>query len=613
MSSLGNNGFAQGRSANRPPLFAGNNFAHWKCLMKMFVIDQDMELWDIIIKGPKIPMKTKEDGESVPKSEDEFTQTDLEQVSKNYKAMNLIYCGLDANEFNRITSCKTAKEIWHKLEVTYEGTSQVKETKINIFTRQYELFKMNKNESIKEMFSRFTNIINNLDSLGKEFTNEEKVRKILRSLPKGKWGPKVTAIEEAQNLKKLPLDDLLGKLITHELTLNEDDGEQLDSMKNVALKAKKDESSSDDSDESDDEDDPFALVARGLSKILKLKKYYKPRRNGNPKFQKGNYSSKKSNSTNLKCFECGDTEHFIKDCPEAKKKNFKSKNDRGKKAMVATWSDSDSSDTDEDGIANLCLMATHNDLDSEKVNSNFDSCPKEALIKLINEMLKNEESLISETNSIRKKFRDLNEYNNELVIENEKLKSKQSGLESEFNMLKVGFNTLKTDFNMLKSENQNLKQKLVSANFKIDSLENEKKDLVVKIKDQITSLVKFTNSEATLDKLMGQQRSLNKKGLGYSPPSIGKHDNHSSKFKTVFVKASIKNWGSPKCHYCCRVGHKVMSCPYKRRDPYILRNTFPTMLREQVRQVWVVKGTRPPNMVHPDYDYKFATWSTWKG
>jgi len=47
--------------------------------------------------------------------------------------------------------------------------------------------------------------------------------KILQCLSKNKWGLKVTAIEGAQNLKKLALDDLLGKLLTHEIHLKEDE------------------------------------------------------------------------------------------------------------------------------------------------------------------------------------------------------------------------------------------------------------------------------------------------------------------------------------------------------------------------------------------------------
>jgi len=45
--------------------------------------------------------------------------------------------------------------------------------------------------------------------------------KILRCLSKNKWCPKVTAIEDAQNLKTLALDDLLWKLMTYEIHLKE--------------------------------------------------------------------------------------------------------------------------------------------------------------------------------------------------------------------------------------------------------------------------------------------------------------------------------------------------------------------------------------------------------
>ena len=121
----------------------------------------------------------------------------MEQVSKKYKLMYLLYCALSADDFNRVSICKISKDIWDKLVVTYEGTSQVKQSKIDILMREYELFKMQPEENIREMFRRFTEIVNNLHSLGKLFINKEKVRKVLRSLPKAKWGPKIILIEEA--------------------------------------------------------------------------------------------------------------------------------------------------------------------------------------------------------------------------------------------------------------------------------------------------------------------------------------------------------------------------------------------------------------------------------
>ena len=49
---------------------------------------------------------------------------------------------------------------------------------------KYELFKMEPTESITNMFTRFTDIVNSLKYLGKDYTNSDLVRKILRSLPR---------------------------------------------------------------------------------------------------------------------------------------------------------------------------------------------------------------------------------------------------------------------------------------------------------------------------------------------------------------------------------------------------------------------------------------------
>ena len=76
---------------------------------------------------------------------------------------------------------------------------------------------MKSDESITDMFIKFTDIINGLMSLRKIYPNNEQVRKILRSLPKA-WKPKVTAIQEAKDLNNLALDELLGFLMTYELT-----------------------------------------------------------------------------------------------------------------------------------------------------------------------------------------------------------------------------------------------------------------------------------------------------------------------------------------------------------------------------------------------------------
>ena len=154
MDPIGEGLFAQGSLCSRPPLFYGTNFPHWKTLMKIFVIDQDIEIWDMITIGRKVPLKKDAQGNDVVKSESEYSQSDLESWSKNYRAMNQLCCALNGTKFNRVSSCTIAKKICDKLVVTYERTNKVKETKINILMHKYEMFKMKKDENINEMFTR---------------------------------------------------------------------------------------------------------------------------------------------------------------------------------------------------------------------------------------------------------------------------------------------------------------------------------------------------------------------------------------------------------------------------------------------------------------------------
>ncbi|GAV92350.1 UBN2 domain-containing protein, partial [Cephalotus follicularis] len=120
------------------------------------------------------------------------------------------------------------------------------------------------------MFSRFTNIINALQALDKTYSNSEMMRKILRCLPRS-WMPKVTAIEEAKNLNVLPLEDLLGSLMTHELSMQkkDDDEEKEKKKKIVALKSSLIEDS-----KNDDDDEELALITQKFKKFLASKKKF---------------------------------------------------------------------------------------------------------------------------------------------------------------------------------------------------------------------------------------------------------------------------------------------------------------------------------------------------
>ena len=145
----------------------------------------------------------------VPKPKQEWDRCDRRNFQLNAKVIFTLQCAMDRNEYNRICQCKLTKKIWRLLGITHERTNQVKESKINLLIHNYKLFFMKDNETIVEMITRFTDIVNGLEALGKTYKESEKVMKILRSLPP-KWHAKVTTIQEAKDLTELPLEELMG-------------------------------------------------------------------------------------------------------------------------------------------------------------------------------------------------------------------------------------------------------------------------------------------------------------------------------------------------------------------------------------------------------------------
>ncbi|VFQ71380.1 unnamed protein product [Cuscuta campestris] len=117
-----------------------------------------------------MPMKNVGD-KLISKTEDEFDAEDIKKVKNYAKAINMLYCAVNPDDYFKISYCSTAKEMWDKLEVMYEGTDQVRETKIDFLTQ------------------------------------EDLVRKILRSLTP-EWRSKADAIYESIGTSNVTIDDL---------------------------------------------------------------------------------------------------------------------------------------------------------------------------------------------------------------------------------------------------------------------------------------------------------------------------------------------------------------------------------------------------------------------
>ena len=554
----------EGQSTARPPLFNGSNYSYWKTRMSVWIQGSDYDMWEVICNGPHIPIKRDENGDATttPKEPKEFNETDKKNLQLNAKAISVLYCALDPSEFNRISACKSAKEIWDKLKVAHEGTSEVRETKMNMLLHDYELFKMDPSEDIKSMFTRFTTITNDLALFDKDLGNEEKVRKVLRSLPKA-WRNIRTTIEEANILSTMTIETLQGKLLTHEIAMKgyESEDEKVSKKKSIALKSSHHEES-----ESEDDDEDIAMLTRKFNKFLKKKNFKKQggfSRNPRGEHHKNSFHSKRND---VICFGCSKPGHYKQDCPMSKEKSFNAKEKKkGKKAMVATWSDSDdesNKDSSDNEVANLCLMAQEDD-DLQEVSSSS-HCDLNNYEPSYDELEKAFDDLFSESKKLGTKNSTLKKLLASMTQEKENIEKALIALKDEHEILKNDFKTQKETF------------------------ENEKNALSSKVDDLTKIRGKGVESTKRMYGILNEMRYPNNKtGLGffdhYAPnkslaPKVKKEEcstSYHNSYKPRETKYASRR-SSLICHYCCKRGHHISRC-FAKKNPS--------------KWKWVVKGS----------------------
>ena len=155
----------------------------------------------------------------VLKPEEEWIAAEDELTLGNSKALNALFNGVDKNMFRLIKQCTMAKDALKILKTAYEGTTKVKSAKIQLLTTKFENLKMLEDESIQDYHLNILDIANSFESLGGKISDEKLVRNILRSLP-NRFDMKVTAIEEAQDISSLKVDELIGPLQNFEIIVN---------------------------------------------------------------------------------------------------------------------------------------------------------------------------------------------------------------------------------------------------------------------------------------------------------------------------------------------------------------------------------------------------------
>ncbi|XP_012856995.1 PREDICTED: uncharacterized protein LOC105976262 [Erythranthe guttata] len=287
--------------------------------MKMFIKSIDERAWRAIITGWTPPMVKGEDKVEVFKPEADWNDGEILLANYNSRALNAIFSGVDDNQFKLITSCESAKRAWEILQVTYEGTSTVRTSKLQMLATKFENLKMEENETITDFHAKLCDISNESYALGEPYSESKLVRKAMRSLPE-RFAYRIAAIEEVRDVDTLKLDELMGKLLAQELNHGENHRE-MSREKKIAFQAETSYATPQNSSTQEDEqtvEETLVLLSKIFGKFLKKigKKGNLPSTGKPVNFQNSRRNSNQDNSEESKprriqCRECKEKEENV--------------------------------------------------------------------------------------------------------------------------------------------------------------------------------------------------------------------------------------------------------------------------------------------------------------
>jgi hypothetical protein len=166
------------------PVLTRTNYGEWEVVMKVML--KARGLWKAISFG-----------------------TDDEE--EDHLAMEAILKAVPAEYRVTLGSKDSAKEAWDALKTMRLGNERARKAKAQLARREYDSLDFLDGESVEDFALRLTGMVTQLGALGEPVTEEEEVRKFLRTAPK-KFDQIVMSIETCLEMEALTIEDVTGRL-----------------------------------------------------------------------------------------------------------------------------------------------------------------------------------------------------------------------------------------------------------------------------------------------------------------------------------------------------------------------------------------------------------------
>jgi hypothetical protein len=132
----------------------------------------------------------------------------------------LLY-SLEKDELERVNGLEKAKNIWDTLQRAHEGSKPMKKAKIQLIEGQLDRFVMLDDESPQEMFNRLKRLVNEIRAYeSTRWSDRRIIQRMLRAYAI-KCTTVTSLIQQDPTFKRMTLDVVLGRIINHEMLIEE--------------------------------------------------------------------------------------------------------------------------------------------------------------------------------------------------------------------------------------------------------------------------------------------------------------------------------------------------------------------------------------------------------
>src|SRR3954465_12552524 len=305
--------FAAIRSGEPIPTYNGKNYPFWKDKMMRNLTAINPAGWEIVKDGVII------------KDKKAITPDELKCMALDAEVRVFITNHLSAEKYLEVRNFASAKDVWDYLEKLGEGASSQKDARIDTLRSKFYRFARKDGENVEATYNRLTTLSTELVALGApDITDHLVVKQLLRSLDES-FEHLVMMIKEKENYKHITHADVLERLTTYEMELEEKHDVNGTRRRTHALKAKASRHSSPERSSASgvESDDPsgigkdLALIVKRFNRFQRrssssLKKSYSSRHSSNSSHRS---SSRSSSAKDNCCYKCKKPGHFIADCP----------------------------------------------------------------------------------------------------------------------------------------------------------------------------------------------------------------------------------------------------------------------------------------------------------